>query len=166
MYSQKRNCAGGLIPNFYIHISVREKQRSKAGEGALPAHAWLRNIEIFVFLILLRTAKKIRFLYFQKRNCAGGLMPNFYIHISVSDYIFPRTVQPQSTYIYRLQSSVWLLPKSDLPTPSSPSHCVLPPHQRPGGGGGYTHAGRRGGGGSIVRKTPDIGLASYSIIPL
>ncbi len=36
-------------------------------------------------------------------------------------------------------------------------------------GGGYTLAGRGGdggGGGSIFRKTPDIGLASYSIIPL
>jgi hypothetical protein len=31
---------------------------------------------------------------------------------------------------------------------------------------GYTLAGRWGGGGSIFRKTPDIGLASYSIIPL
>jgi hypothetical protein len=32
--------------------------------------------------------------------------------------------------------------------------------------GRYTLAGRWGGGGSIFRKTPDIGLASYSIIPL
>ncbi len=33
-------------------------------------------------------------------------------------------------------------------------------------GVGYTLAGWWGGGGSIFRKTPDIGLASYSIIPL
>ncbi len=36
----------------------------------------------------------------------------------------------------------------------------------PAPGGGYTLAGRWGGGGSIFQKTPDIGLASYSIIPL
>jgi hypothetical protein len=49
------------------------------------------------------------------------------------------------------------------PTPSPPSECVLPPHHRRGGGRG-THS--PGGGGSIFRKTPDIGLTSYSIIPL
>ncbi len=69
------------------------------------------------------------------------------------------------TYIYRVQSSVWRLPNYWPPTPSTPSECVLPPHQRRGGGG-YTLAGRYRGGGSIVRKTPDFGLASYSIIPL
>ncbi len=51
----------------------------------------------------------------------------------------------------------------EAPAPSQHRECVLPPHQRRGGGGGgYTLAGR----GSIFRKTPDIGLASYSIIPL
>ncbi len=52
---------------------------------------------------------------------------------------------------------------SDPPPPSSPSECVLPPHQR---GGGHTLAGRWGGGRSIFWKTPDIGLASYTIISL
>ncbi len=53
----------------------------------------------------------------------------------------------------------------DPPPPSPPSECVLPPHQRRGI---HTLAGLWGGGGSIFRKTPDIGLASYSItiIPL
>ncbi len=51
----------------------------------------------------------------------------------------------------------------DLPPPSPPSECVLPPHQRRGG----THKpGGEGVGGSIFRKTRDIGLASYSIISL
>ncbi len=66
-------------------------------------------------------------------------------------------IQPQSTYICRVQSSVWRLPKYWPPTPFPPSECVLPPHQRRG----YTLAGRWGGGGSIFWKTPDIGLASY-----
>ncbi len=45
--------------------------------------------------------------------------------------------------------------------PSPPSECVLPPHQR------RTHSpGGEGGGESIFWKTPDIGLASYSIISL
>jgi hypothetical protein len=49
------------------------------------------------------------------------------------------------------------------PTPPPPSECVLTPHQRRGG----THSpGGEGGGGSIFWKTPDIGLASYSIISL
>ncbi len=50
--------------------------------------------------------------------------------------------------------------------PSPPLHpaSVSPP--APKAGGGYTLARRWGGGGSIFRKTPDIGLASYSIIPL
>ncbi len=69
----------------------------------------------------------------------------------------------QSTYIYRVQSSAWRLPNYWPPTPSPPSECVLPPHQRRGGGN--TRRAVRGGG-SILRKTPDIGLASYSIIPL
>ncbi len=34
--------------------------------------------------------------------------------------------------IYRVQSSVWRLPNSWPPTPSPPSECVLPPHQRRG----------------------------------
>ena len=71
---------------------------------------------------------------------------------------------PQITYICRVQSSVYRLPNYWPPTPSPPSECVLPPHQS--WGGGYTLAERWGGGGSIFRKTPDIGLASYSIIPL
>ncbi len=48
-------------------------------------------------------------------------------------------------------------------TPSPPSECIRPPHQS---GVHYTLAGRWGGGVSVFRKTPDIGLASYSIIPL
>jgi hypothetical protein len=51
----------------------------------------------------------------------------------------------------------------DPPPPFPPSECVLPPHLRRRG----THSpGGKGVGGSIFRKTPDIGLASYSIIPL
>ncbi len=64
----------------------------------------------------------------------------------------------------RVQSSVWRLPNYWPPTPSPPSECVLPSHQRRWGR--YTLAGRWGGGGLIFWKTPDIGLASYSIIPL
>ncbi len=48
------------------------------------------------------------------------------------------------------------------PPPSSPSECVLPPHQSRGV---KTRRAVRGvGGGSIFWKTPDIGLSSYSII--
>ncbi len=36
-------------------------------------------------------------------------------------------VNPQSTYIYRVQNSVWCLPKYWPPTPSPPGECVPPP---------------------------------------
>jgi hypothetical protein len=53
-------------------------------------------------------------------------------------------VRPQSTYICRVQNSVWRLQKYWPPTPRPPSECVLPPHQRQGG----THSpGGEGGGG-------------------
>ncbi len=65
----------------------------------------------------------------------------------------------QSTYICKVQSSVWSLPKYWPPPPLLPASVSSPRLW-------YTLAGRWGGGGSIFRKTPDIGLASYSIIPL
>ncbi len=61
----------------------------------------------------------------------------------------------QSTYIYRVQSSVWRLPNY-WPPPS-------PPGERRGED---TLAERWRGGESIFRKMPDNELASYSIIPL
>jgi hypothetical protein len=63
------------------------------------------------------------------------------------------------------------LAASELLTPLPLStQRVCPPPRTKGGGGrgeGGTHSpGGEGGGESIFRKTPDIGLASYSIIPL
>ncbi len=77
----------------------------------------------------------------------------------------------QSAYICRVQSSGWRLPKYWPPTPSPPSECVLPPHQRRGI---HTRRPVRGWGLNnwktpdigLASKKPDIGLASYSIIPL
>ncbi len=63
------------------------------------------------------------------------------------------------TYVeYRAVSGVFQ--SIDPPPPSSPSECVLPPHQRRGGYWG-THS--PGGGGSVFWKMSDIGLASCSI---
>jgi hypothetical protein len=65
------------------------------------------------------------------------------------------------TYVeYRAVSDVFLT--IDPPPPLHPAS-VSSPRTR---GGGYTLARQWGGGGSIFQKTPDIGLASYSIIPL
>jgi hypothetical protein len=55
------------------------------------------------------------------------------------------------------------LPKYSPPSP--PSECVLPPTPKAGGGGVHTRLAVREGG-SIFWKTPEIGLASYSIISL
>ncbi len=40
-------------------------------------------------LRLRYTAKKLLFMYSQKRNCAASV-PNFQIHVSVSDLYIPR----------------------------------------------------------------------------
>ncbi len=92
---------------------------------------------------------------------------------------FDTTQHTVPTYVeYRAVSGVFQ--NIDPPPPSPPSECVVPPTK---GGGGFTLAGRGGGGGSIFDfflnfpkkyikqiyvfwKTPDIGLASYSLIPL
>jgi hypothetical protein len=53
--------------------------------------------------------------------------------------------------------------------PPPPLHAASVSSPRTKGGewgGGYTLAGGEGVGGSIFWKTSDIGLASYSIIPL
>ncbi len=65
------------------------------------------------------------------------------------------------TYIeYRAVSGVFRT--IDPPPPLHPASVSSPRTK----GGGYTLARRSGGGGSKFRKTPRIGLASYSIIPL
>ena len=72
---------------------------------------------------------------------------------------------PQSTYIvtfieYRAVSGVFHTP---APSPHHPASVSSPQHQNRGG----THSpGGEGVGGSIFWKTPDIGLASYNLIPL
>jgi hypothetical protein len=67
---------------------------------------------------------------------------------------------PQSTHICRVQSCVWRLSKYLPPTALSTQRVCPPPAPKAGG----THS--PGGGGSIFWKTPDIRLASYSIISL
>ncbi len=65
------------------------------------------------------------------------------------------------TYIeYRAVSGVFRT--TDPPPPLHPASVSSPRTK----GGGYTIAGRWRGGGLIFRKTSDIGLASYSRIPL
>ncbi len=55
----------------------------------------------------------------------------------------------------------------DPPPPLHPASVSSPfPPSPTKGGGVHTRRAVRGVGGSIFRKTPDIGLASYSIIPL
>ncbi len=76
-------------------------------------------------------------------------------------------VRAQSTYLYRdieYRAVSGVFRNIDPQPPLHPAIVSSPRTQRRGGG--YTFSGRWGGGGSIFRKTPDIGLASYSIIPL
>jgi hypothetical protein len=70
--------------------------------------------------------------------------------------MLPQWYALQSTFICRVQNSVCVFQNID-PTPPLPQRVCPPPAF--GAGGGHT---RR----SIFWKTPDIGLASYSIIPL
>jgi hypothetical protein len=71
---------------------------------------------------------------------------------------------PQSTYIYRVQSQVSGVFRTIDPTP--PLHPASVSFPRTNARGGTHSPGGEGAGESIFRKTPDIGLASYSIIPL
>jgi hypothetical protein len=68
-------------------------------------------------------------------------------------------VQTQSTYIFRVQSSVWRLPNYWSPTPLSNQRVCSPPAPKAGG----EHTRR-----AVVNISEDAryGLASYSIIPL
>ncbi len=70
-------------------------------------------------------------------------------------------VKARSTYIYRVQSSVWRLPNYWPSTPSPPSECVLPPRQRRGV---YTLARGWGGGGVNILQDARhwIGLLQYN----
>jgi hypothetical protein len=65
-------------------------------------------------------------------------------------------------YICRVQSSVWRLPNYRTIDPTPPLHpaSVSSPRTKDRG---YTLAGWWGGGESIFRKTPDIGLAFFSV---
>ncbi len=106
-----------------------------------------------MFVILTRDCREK-----QKENFVNKRKPR----CSIESLLW--RMKAKSTYIYRVQSSVCRLPNYWPPTPSIPSECVLPSHQRLG----YTVHTRRAvrGWGSIFRKMPDIGLASNSIIPL
>jgi hypothetical protein len=54
------------------------------------------------------------------KYCCSTFVDNKYPFIYFLFYFL------QSTYIYRVQSTVWRLPKYWPPTPSPPSECVLP----------------------------------------
>ncbi len=73
-----------------------------------------------------------------------------------------------NTKYLHLKSTEQCLASSELLTPHPLSTQRVGPLPVPkGGGGGGTHSpGGEWGGGSIVLWTPDIGLASYIIIPL
>jgi hypothetical protein len=73
---------------------------------------------------------------------------------------------PSTKYLRMLSTEQCLAPSKKkilTPHPLSTQRVCSPPAPKTGG---YTLAGRGVGGGSIYWKTPDIGLDSYSIIPL
>ena len=81
----------------------------------------------------------------------------------LSESVTHRILLTQSTYIRRVQSCAWFLPKYWPPIPLSTQRVCPPPVPKAGG----THSpGGEEGGGSIFWKTPAIGLASYSLISL
>ncbi len=80
-------------------------------------------------------------------------------------HCFPSSCCSQSTYIYTVYRAGSGVFRTTVLNPHPLSTQRVCPTTAPKAGG-YTLAGRWGGGGSIFRKTPDIGLASYSTIPL
>ncbi len=99
---------------------------------------------------------------------------SLYLHLSIS---FPCNYHvciwlPElpayaiSTKYLHIYSTEQCLASTELLTPHPPLHPVSVSSPRTKGGGVHTRRAVRGCGGSIFRKTPDIGLTSYSIIPL
>ncbi len=113
------------------------------------------EIEIFAFLILHRTAKKIRFLYSQKKKLRG-LIPNFYIHISMSEH----EVQPQSTYIFMITEQC--LASSELLTPHRLSTQRVCPPSVPKAEGSLSPSGERVGVNISEDVRHWIGLLQYN----
>jgi hypothetical protein len=69
--------------------------------------------------------------------------------------------QPQSTYIYRVQSSVWRLPNYCLPPPLRPASVSSP--RTKGGGGGHNRRAVKGWGVNISEEARYwIGLLQYN----
>ncbi len=89
----------------------------------------------------------------------------FPMQVTFQTQIFFIWSDTQSTYIYRVQSSVWRLLNYWPPTPSPPSECVLPTHQRRGGRV-HTLVGWWGGQYFGRRQTLDGPLTVYSLYGL
>jgi hypothetical protein len=58
--------------------------------------------------------------------------PTAFTHGLLAKHLFSCERVHHEVLTYRVQSSVWRLPNYTPPTPSPPSECVLPPHQRRG----------------------------------
>ncbi len=88
----------------------------------------------------------VYYILYNYRITYAWLYNTWYTSVSVHSHAttaWKEGLKPQSTYICRVQSSVWRLPKYWPPTPFPSSECVLPTHQRQGGIH-YTLAGRWG----------------------
>jgi len=84
---------------------------------------------------------------------------NWNIYVILAVWSKMLLFKSQSTYIRRVLSCVWRLPKYWPPTTFSSQQVCPPPAPKAGG----THSpGGEGYGGSILWKTPPIGLASYN----
>jgi hypothetical protein len=119
----------------------------------------MRVSEEAVFMDIFRKNPVFTSLHLRSPVHVVPPLSHIYKYVPVYDIM----ADTQSTYVYRVQSCVWRLQNID-PSPSFYPASLSSPRTK---GGGYTLAWWLGvGGGSIFWKTPDIGLASYSIIPL
>ncbi len=93
------------------------------------------------------------FLFYGKKCCGGVFLYVLANKPEQSEAGGRHQVSPQSTYVCRVQSSVWRLPKYwPPPPPSPPSECVLP---RTKGRGGHTRRAVRGWGVNILNILED-----------
>jgi hypothetical protein len=114
-----------------------------------------RSVSILTFVLPNCYSKKIKEIERKSRpfssHIKGWLQPTKYLHM----------------YCRVQYRAVWCLPKYWHPTPSPPSECVIPPHQRQGGGGTpHTRWAVRRWVVNILEDARHIGLASYRIISL
>jgi hypothetical protein len=138
------------VPRNYWRSGPLSGQQQ--AQNSLDSYSYCHTWTFIKVLEKVRAATIQTLLHASREHAERS--PRFFAVVFI---VFP------TKYLCRVQSYVWRLPKYWPPIPLSTQRVCPPPAPKAGG----THSpGGEGRGGSIFWKTPDMGLASYSIISL